>query len=221
MTSPKGTVGHLVYKECVQSKLLIKTGQMCVVTSDHKPHYIVLKTWKFTKLILNLFKILDNDFSQCYLWKNFPPFNYDWYLITFILFKGHSTEWVPFPCCYSKKIKLILTIHYDAHSILKQVPKNVFKSWPKKPVDHNLTDLRMCFTCIRDDARGQVTLGLQHTPFANNFRTLPLNLCGCGSSESHLLTEREELCIKALYSSEFVLSCAQAADIPVYLFSMG
>ncbi len=94
----------------------------------------------------------------------------------------------------------------------------------KKPVDSDLlhtTDLNMCFTCICDDTRLQITFVLQHAPFANNFRTLPLNVCACGSHGSHLLiTELVMLCIEAL-TVQILCRCAQAADIPVCQFSMG
>ena len=81
--------------------------------------------------------------------------------------------------------------------------------------------LNMCFTCICDDTRVHITIVLQHTPFANNFRTLPLNFCHCGSHGSCLLTaELEMLCIKAP-AVQILCCCAQAADVPVYQFSMG
>lgn len=69
--------------------------------------------------------------------------------------------------------------------------------------------------------RVQVTVVLQHTPFANNFWTLLLNFCGCGSSGSCLLmTEHETLCIKAL-TVQILCRRAQVAGVPVCQFSMG
>lgn len=98
--------------------------------------------------------------------------------------------------------------------VLKRVPKDFFADWPQKPVGPNpfhTTNLDLCVFCVCNDAIVQLTIILQHTPFANNLMTLQQIVCGCGS---HLSIESKNLCIQAL-TAQMSSCCAQAPDIPV------